>query len=95
MLLRAGTISVAAAALLASCAAPAPRWPAGLADSDATQISALIHHESPKEPIYSHARQPDGTLAVFMGETDQNGHTFVLRRFNGKWKIVDEHVLVY
>ena len=95
MITRAG-VMIAVAGLLAACVTTEPPlWPQGLSAADAREISALIHHETKNdEHIYAYSPQDDGSLLIFMGEHDQSGHNFIVRRVNGKWRIIKEYVWV-
>jgi|SRR5262249_44578010 len=77
---------------------------AGVHRHDADEIGAMIRARTSGE-VATYSRESNGDVAVWMrpghdpkfgdiGRGDSPFHAYVVRRINGKWKIVDERVLL-
>jgi hypothetical protein len=95
--------SLVALLSVAACGTPeSTAWVKGVSANDAKEISALIRTQTTK-PIDNYEKQRDGSIAVWMHTTKDDPFygvssvptfAYVVRKVNGKWKIVDHHILV-
>ena len=68
-------------------------WPSGLSPADAKAISRLVGPGTKgKESIVNYIILENGSISLHM--SGPANHTFVVRRINGKWRIVKEYLIV-
>jgi hypothetical protein len=89
--------------VLSACGTPeSAAWVTGVSPADAREISRVIQAQTSK-PIDSYAREPNGSIVVWMrttkgdpyyGFSSNSGFGYVVRKVNGKWKIVDHEVVL-
>ena len=81
------------ALVVSGCTTPdVPTWPNGISAADEKAISRLVHAQT-SESILTYWRDEDGSIRLHMSGAAQ--HTFVVHQIRGKWRIVNEYVIVY
>lgn len=97
--------SLVGAALLSGCLTAEQNASVhGIAPADAQEVREFISERTHGQVAYL-SREDDGSIVAWMrpGHDPRFGdisrgespfHAYVVRRIGGKWKIVDEHVLV-